>query len=56
MGSNKFSKVGQLRTNFGPIFMNFGAIGNTYELNFNLQGLLINLELNKEINYFIFLF
>jgi hypothetical protein len=28
MGSNKFSKVGQLRTNFGPIFMNFGAIGN----------------------------
>jgi hypothetical protein len=28
MGSNKFSKVGQLRINFGPIFMNFGAIDN----------------------------
>jgi hypothetical protein len=28
MGPNKFSKVGQLKTNFGPIFMNFGAIDN----------------------------
>jgi hypothetical protein len=25
-GSNKFSKVGQLRSNFGSIFMNFGAM------------------------------
>jgi hypothetical protein len=28
MGSNKFSTVGQLITNFGSIFMNFGAIDN----------------------------
>jgi hypothetical protein len=28
MSSNKFSKVGQLRTKYGPIFMNFGAISN----------------------------
>jgi hypothetical protein len=27
-GSNKFSKVGKLRSNFGPIFMNFGAMDN----------------------------
>jgi hypothetical protein len=26
MGSNKFSKFGQLRSNFGSIFMNFGAM------------------------------
>jgi hypothetical protein len=28
MGSNKFYKFGQLRTNFGLIFMNFGAMDN----------------------------
>jgi hypothetical protein len=27
-GSNKFSMIGQLGTNFGSIFMNFGAMDN----------------------------
>jgi hypothetical protein len=27
-GSNMFSKVGQLRSNFGSISMNFGALDN----------------------------
>jgi hypothetical protein len=28
MVSNEFSKFGQLRTKFGSIFMNFGAMDN----------------------------
>jgi hypothetical protein len=27
-GSNNFSMIGQLRKNFSPIFMNFGAMDN----------------------------
>jgi hypothetical protein len=40
MGSNKFSKVGQLRTNFGSIFMIIN-----YELIITYPRLIIKLEL-----------
>jgi hypothetical protein len=46
-GSNYFSMIGQLRTNFGSNFMNFGAMIINYELITNYQRLIITYTINK---------